>query len=184
MSRELLLFLKSIWYGALLVLNYDLFKISRDVVKHKTVVMAFEDLCYWIFCAVFLFAQYFQENSGMLRGYLGAGVLIGSLSCYVSISPYFVRVSCFLLKKVLKVLQLPANIVKKVIKRLKSRLFRVKLIARSKSEKHKEATDVKGESEVAEKGYNSYSLNNKGESDGKKKKHRRKKPGKSAETSE
>ena len=120
----------------------------------------------------------------MLRGYLGAGVLIGSLSCYVSISPYFVRVSCFLLKKVLKVLQLPANIVKKVIKRLKSRLFRVKLIARSKSEKHKEATDVKGESEVAEKGYNSYSLNNKGESDGKKKKHRRKKPGKSAETSE
>ena len=63
-------------------------------------------------------------------------------------------------------------------------MFRVKLIARSKSEKHKEATDVKGESEVAEKGYNSYSLNNKGESDGKKKKHRRKKPGKSAETSE
>ena len=41
MSRELLLFLKSIWYGALLVLIYDLFKISRDVVKHNTVVMAF-----------------------------------------------------------------------------------------------------------------------------------------------
>lgn len=170
MSRELLLFAKSIWYGAMLVLAYDLLRISRNVIRHSSAFMAFEDLCYWIFCALFLFVRYFQENSGILRGYLGAGVLIGSLACYVSISPYFVRFFTFLFKKVLIVLKMPLNLVKKVIKRLKSGLFRVKLLLRTKL-----MGRIKGERSRR---------SNKGESDEKKKKRRQKKPGKGTNQSE
>ncbi|WP_230397800.1 spore cortex biosynthesis protein YabQ [Novisyntrophococcus fermenticellae] len=170
MSRELLLFVKSIWYGALLVLTYDVLKISRNVIRHSSAFVALEDLLFWIFCALFLFARYFQENSGILRGYLGAGVLFGSLACYVSISPYFVRFFTFLFKKILKILRIPLNIVKKVIKRLKSGLFRVKLLLRTKLGGRKKGERLQS--------------HNKGESDEKKKKRRQKKTHKGTQPSE
>lgn len=172
MSRELLLFLKSVWYGAFLVLVYDVLRIERNVIRHSTLFITCQDLCYWIFCALFLFSRYFQENSGILRGYLGAGVVIGSLSCYVSISPYFVRFFSFLLKKLQKVLQIPLDLVKRVIKRLKSRLFRVKLLLRNRAGERKK--------QQTQREY----LKNKGESDGKKKKDRKKKPGKGTQPAE
>ncbi len=132
MGRELLLFTKSIWYGALLVLTYDILKICRNVIRHSNAFTTFEDLVYWIFCALFLFARFFKENSGILRGYLAAGIVVGSLACYFSISPVFVRFFTFLSKKVWKVLLIPLKIVKKVIKRLKSSLFQGKMFVKRK----------------------------------------------------
>ena len=76
----------------------------------------------------------------------------------------------FLFKKILKILRIPLNIVKKVIKRLKSGLFRVKLLLRTK---------LMGRI-IGERSRRS----NKGESDEKKKKRRQKKPGKSTNQSE
>ena len=137
MSRELLLFVKSIWYGALLVLIYDTLRIGRNVIRHSAAVTAMEDLCFWIFCALFLFSRWFTENSGILRAYLGAGVVLGSLACRLSISPIFVKFFTFLWKKILKVLIFPLNLVKKLIKRLKSRLIRVKLVLNKKLAKRK-----------------------------------------------
>lgn len=170
MSRELLLFVKSIWYGAMLVLIYDILRIGRGVIRHSAAVMAVEDLCFWIFCALFLFSRCFTENSGVLRAYLGAGVILGSLACHLSVSAVFVKFFIFLLKKVLKVLVFPLNLVKKRIKRLKSHLIRVKLVLNKKLAKRKRG---KRPPET-----------NKGELNEEKKKRRQKKRGKGKEPSE
>lgn len=127
MSRELLLFIKSFWYGAVLVLFYDLFCMSRKVIRHSLFWITIEDLLYWIFCAFFLFVQFFRDNHAILRSYLGAGVALGSIACYFGISPFFVKSGIFLLKQIIKIIKLPVNIVKKPIKWLKSKIFRVKL---------------------------------------------------------
>ncbi len=163
MGRELLLFTKSIWYGALLVITYDILTICRNVIRHSTAFIAFEDLIYWIFCALFLFSRFFKENSGILRGYLAAGILVGSLACYFSISPYFVRFFTFLSKKVLRVLEIPLKIVRKMMKRLKSSLFQGKMFVKRKISSGKKGLG------------RHFRRNNKGEADEENKKGRQKK---------
>lgn len=131
MSRELLLFAKAFWYGALLVLLYSQLEVFRNVVRHSAFVTGLEDLIYWIFCALFLFSRCFEENSGVLRLYLGAGAAAGGLACRFSVRPFAVRFFTFLWKKIIKVLKIPFLPVKKVIKWLKWKLIRGKLVDRN-----------------------------------------------------
>lgn len=131
MSRELLLFAKAFWYGALLVLLYGQLQVFRSVVRHGAFAAGLEDLIYWIFCALFLFSRCFAENSGVLRLYLGAGAAAGGLACRLSVAPLAVRFFTFLWKKLLRILKIPFIPVKKVIKRLKSKGNRGKLVGRN-----------------------------------------------------
>ena len=127
MTRELLLFAKSVWYGASLLLLYDVLRIFRRVFRHGPIWTAAEDLLYWVFCAVYLFSKFYQENSGILRAYLFAGILLGVFACSASISTPFVRCGAWLLNQCKKILGFPLKGVKKLIKRLKNQLFRFKI---------------------------------------------------------
>lgn len=103
MGRELILFAKAIWYGALLFAVYDCLRIWRNVVPHSQGVITMEDLLYWTGSSLFLFSRFFRENSGALRAYLFMGTGAGALAWYLSFSSYFVnglsRVFCKLCEK-------------------------------------------------------------------------------------
>lgn len=132
LTEELLLFIKAFWQGAVLVLIYDVFRILRRAVPHGSFWIAAEDLSYWIFCAFFLLGYFYRENSGLLRGYLFAGVLLGGLACSVSISRIFVICGGRLVKACGKILGFPLKKIKKGIKRLKFRVFRFKIYGNKK----------------------------------------------------
>ena len=80
---EFQLFLISILAGMILFGVYDIGKAFREAIHHKNSWVAFEDLLYWVFAALFLFYIFFAFNEGVLRNYviLGsvAGILIYSL---------------------------------------------------------------------------------------------------------
>lgn len=137
MTRELLLFVKSVWYGASLLLLYDVLRILRKVFVHGKLWVAVEDISYWVFCAVYLFSKFYQENSGILRAYLFAGVLLGVFACSVSISTPFVKCGAWLLNLCKKILKIPLKGVKKLIKRLKNQLFRFKIYVNNSRGKNK-----------------------------------------------
>ena len=67
------------------------------------------------------------ENSGILRGYLFAGFLLGALACHFSVSRFFVRWGTEILKGCGKILSMPLKGIKKATKRLKFRMFRFRI---------------------------------------------------------
>lgn len=91
MGKELLLFMKSLWYGSVLMITYDCLRILRRIFRHSVGVVAFEDLVFWIGSALFLFSRFFCENSGVLRTYMFVGTAVGILAWHFSLSSFFVR---------------------------------------------------------------------------------------------
>ena len=127
LREELILFAKAFWQGAFLLLVYDLFRILRRAVPHGRALAALEDISYWIFCAFYLLGYFYRENSGELRGYLFAGILLGALACYFSLSRIVVACGARLLQACGKILGIPLKKIKKGTKRLKFRMFRFKI---------------------------------------------------------
>ena len=127
MTGELLLFARAFWNGALLLLIYDVIRILRGVVSHGKILTAAEDLLFWIFSAFWLLGYFYRENSGILRGYLFAGFLLGALACHFSVSRFFVRWGTEILRGCGKILSMPLKGIKKATKRLKFRMFRFRI---------------------------------------------------------
>lgn len=90
MGKELILFMKSLWYGAALLMVYDCLRILRRVFSHSNGLVAFEDLLFWTGSSLFLFSRFFRENAGALRAYLFAGVAAGMLAWHFSLSSFLV----------------------------------------------------------------------------------------------
>lgn len=90
MNQELLLFLNAVWIGIVLLILYDILRIFRGVIPHSGTWITIEDLCYWILCAVYIFCRMYQENHGMIRLFVFAGILLGMLCYHCTLSPFFV----------------------------------------------------------------------------------------------
>lgn len=127
MNRELLLFAKAIWYGAVLLWGYDIFRVLRRVIRHHPALVIIEDLLYWISSGLFLFSRIYQENSGILRGYFFVGVVLGGFAYHFSLSKPFVRILSFCLNKIKKIVQKVLKAVLFLIKRLKFGVLRCKI---------------------------------------------------------
>lgn len=124
MNHELLLFWQSFRHGAFLLILYDILRIFRRVVRHGRIWTAVEDFSYWMFGALYLFVCFYRENSGMLRGYVFLGILLGMCVWNRTLSSCFVRYTAKVLIKIRKILGISARYGKKFIKRLKSFEFR------------------------------------------------------------
>lgn len=98
-AGEGVLLAASLLFGIVLMMLYDIFRILRRMVRHGPALMAAEDIIYWLLCAIGIFAMLYQENDGLLRWFVLAGVAIGMLFENAVISPVIVR----LLVKVLRV---------------------------------------------------------------------------------
>lgn len=91
MISELLLFGKSILYGAVMAASYDVLRIVRRIIRHKAGVIMIEDLLYWISSSVFLFVNIYQENGGILRGYIFVGVVLGMILWHYMFGVHLVK---------------------------------------------------------------------------------------------
>ena len=75
--REFLLFVRAFGSGCFLLGIYDLLRIFRMVFRHPGILISVEDVCYWLFHALYLFVVMYRQNSGAVRGYFIAGVVLG-----------------------------------------------------------------------------------------------------------
>ena len=69
----------SFFLGIVLMVSYDLLRLFRILVPHSSLGIGIEDFIYWIYCAWMTFLLLFQENSGVLRGYVIVSVFIGMI---------------------------------------------------------------------------------------------------------
>lgn len=97
------LLLISFGFGILLMLLYDILRIFRRMTRHKTFLLAVEDVIYWMICAVGIFAMLYRENDGLLRWFVLAGVAVGMLLENRYISPIVVKVFVKILRFILRI---------------------------------------------------------------------------------
>lgn len=69
--------LHSFLLGLILMSSYDLLRLFRLLIPHGKWWTGIEDFAYWIYCAIMTFLLLFYQNSGVLRGYVIAGVFLG-----------------------------------------------------------------------------------------------------------
>ena len=99
------LLLASLCFGAALMMLYDIVRIFRNIVKHGTILMAVEDILYWLLCAVGIFAMLYQENDGLLRWFVLGGVAVGMLLENSLVSPFVIRIFVRVIRAWLKIIQ-------------------------------------------------------------------------------
>lgn len=91
MVNELLLFLRSLLYGAVMAAGYDFLRIIRRIICHNTVFVIVEDILYWIAGSLFLFVKIYQQNDGVLRGYIFIGLIVGMVLWHYTLGEYLVK---------------------------------------------------------------------------------------------
>ena len=104
---ELQFFFRAFVWGVLMMILYEGIRIFRRLIRHSVFAVAVEDILYWIVCGILIFRMLYLENSGTIRGFAIAAVILGMI-LYLQFEKF--------LAKIRKKLH---NSVKKVIMRLK-----------------------------------------------------------------
>ena len=73
------LLLQSISVGAVLMMVYDLIRLFRSLVPHRSLAVGLEDFCYWIWAGFFTFLFLYRENDGALRFYIIGSIFVSML---------------------------------------------------------------------------------------------------------
>ena len=110
MSGQAWLFLSTVLMGAAVGLFYDVFRIFRKTVPHKTIAVQLEDLFFWIVVTAGVFYFMLHRNFGEIRMFSFIGAGIGILLYFATISRYviiaFVAVIDYMKKVVMAALRI------------------------------------------------------------------------------
>ncbi|HIS61757.1 MAG TPA: spore cortex biosynthesis protein YabQ [Candidatus Scybalomonas excrementigallinarum] len=110
--KEAHLFYLSILYGGMILFFYDWFRIVRRLIPHHNIMIAIEDLIFWIITGFSIFALIYQYNNGSIRAYCILGMGMGMIFYGMAVSPFFVRLA-------LKI----GNFFKKILRKCKKGLI-------------------------------------------------------------
>lgn len=99
-TDENIFLLYSIGMGIFITFVYDLLRIMRRVLRHSNFFVSLEDLLFWIFCALSVFALMYNMGNGNLRWFAVFGALGGMLVYLKTVSPWFVRIMSGIFKKI------------------------------------------------------------------------------------
>lgn len=139
---ELRFLLKALLLGLCLRGAYDVFKIRRGLTKRHPVLMASEDIVYWMFCSLFLFGLLYEENNGTLRGFALCGAAAGMAVWHFGPSPILVPAAVKIGRLAGKILKKPVEICGKALKKMIS-WFRMRVTIRERRCRHAENDDGK-----------------------------------------
>lgn len=132
--KESDMILKSFAMGGILMFLYDILRIFRKLFPHSVVFVAVEDVLFWLFSGVTIFILLFLENDGSLRGFFIFGIVVGMMVYLGTISPYFVKFTVFLLKKLWYVLSFPLRFLIKLLKKPLQNFWKTVKIALSRGQ--------------------------------------------------
>ncbi len=74
---ELQFFGKALLWGMFMMVIYDVLRLFRNLIHHSVFAVAVEDLLYWLVCGILIFRMLYLENSGAVRGFAIAAVILG-----------------------------------------------------------------------------------------------------------
>lgn len=132
-KHELFVFFGTVLGGMILGMIFDIFKVARPFDKSNFILLGIYDLLLWSVITIAVFAILFITNNAEVRWYEFAGMALGAVLYFMSLSHFFVclltavlRVAkkfiIFVLKIILFPLKLILRIFKPVLRFVKKRL--------------------------------------------------------------
>lgn len=143
-ADEAYFFLASLLTGVLILFGYDILRGLRRGVPHSGGMISVEDFLYWSAAGAAVFFTAYQRNSGSVRGYAIAAILLGMILYYQTVSPLVLWIFSFLFghfyRGIAAFCRLILSPAKKSLKKmwkiaektLKNRVKEVKIIVRKK----------------------------------------------------
>lgn len=93
---------------------YDVFRILRNLIRHKRWWLNLEDTLYWLAMTVLLFYLLFTYNRGEIRGYMLFGLLLGSVFYLKTISPVWIAVCTYIFRPLFRLIRKGSAFFKKI----------------------------------------------------------------------
>ena len=136
MESQVILFLTTIAAGFAIGFIYDIFRVIRLIFKHPDFLLHIEDILYWLFVAFLMFYIMLFQNYGEIRFFSIIGAFIGMALYFLTISKLFMGVSkaivefvkkivlgliyviLFPFKILFKIIMVPYQAIKKIIKKV------------------------------------------------------------------
>lgn len=112
LSTQASIFLITIAIGIIIGLIYDVFRIIRKIIKHNNFLVNLEDIVFWIISTFVCFYILLHNNNLEFRFYLLLGIFIGLVFYFVLISYYVLK----MIIKLLEVLAIPVSFFVKITK--------------------------------------------------------------------
>lgn len=155
---EVEFFFASFLWGAFLFLLYDGILIFRNIIKHGTFLISFEDICFWITAGVLIFRMMYIKNNGTIRWYAVVGIILGMNLYHYTFSRLIIKVVTKTLKailtfikRVIHILLTPVRILVKYTKKIgkffigkcKKRGNQVNSFLQKQLKKHREKVTIK-----------------------------------------
>lgn len=109
-------FLFSAGAGALYALIFDVFRISNRTFKTNKIIVALQDILYWIVITAITLVLIYNVNSGELRNYIFLGLISGAAAYLLIFSRVILFVVIPILSVIKKALLFIFTIILKVLK--------------------------------------------------------------------
>ena len=108
-TKELLCFSATVFYGVLVAFCYHLLLYFRAVFRHRTAVIDAEDILFLSAAGFCFFLTVYEHNDGILRWYTFAGAALGCLAYVRSLGAPLEAVRKRLLQKCRKTVKIKAK---------------------------------------------------------------------------
>lgn len=121
---------------------YDLLNFLRLWIPHKNWLEGVEDFFFWVICGFWTFFLLFENNSGVVRGYILLAVL-------ASMSLWYCLPSRFVMRKAAKQIQKQKKWIKHYVEYLKKKTIAFKMKKKQKREKMRDERRKRKENKKA-----------------------------------
>ncbi|MDF2510384.1 MAG: hypothetical protein K0S04_250 [Herbinix sp.] len=142
---QLQFFAISILWGAIVILTYDFLRIFRRLKKHGNIMIATQDILFWIAASLFIFVMIYQENDGIIRGFCVMGMAIGMVIYHFMLSEFLVKMITRLFRLLLKPFEIIFGAVRKVGKLIGARCNKVIKFTKTQLKKWKKSVKLSDE---------------------------------------
>jgi len=105
------LFLSTVVVGMAIGLFYDVFRITRKVVRHSTAAIHFEDAVFWVIATGGMFYFMLNYNFGEIRPFALIGATCGVAVYFSTISRWVLKISVTIINFVKRVITTVVRII-------------------------------------------------------------------------
>ena len=134
-ENQAYLFLVFSLTGVVLGVLFDFFRVLRKTFKTGDFVTYIEDILYWILAGIIILYNIWFFNDGEIRVFMILGILMGAIIYCLTLSPIFIKIDYFFMKKIKSVFTLLYNILKIPIEFMINLLKKIKNIVNFKNKK-------------------------------------------------
>ena len=134
-ENQAYLFLVFSLTGVVLGVLFDFFRVLRKTFKTGDFVTYIEDILYWILAGIIILYNIWFFNDGEIRVFMILGILMGAIIYCLTLSPIFIKIDYFFMRKIKGVFTLLYNILKIPIEFMINLLKKIKNIVNFKNKK-------------------------------------------------